>query len=131
MVAYQDHNHEGNSAKYHSGKPCRIKGCKEPAGTAWGALWCFRHNVERMDQIGSTLESMVEKARFSEAVQKAIAQDRQFLYDAYATQHALIIAAGGKITVLPEHWRAKIIYQGTRSPNGKDGPMTYEIGTEK
>ena len=116
MLAYQDPTHEGNSAAHHSGKPCRVKGCKEPAGTAWGAFWCFKHNVERMDRISATLDNMIERARFSEAVAAAIEQDRKFLHDAYATQHALIIAAGGKITVRPEHWRAKIIYQGTYSP---------------
>jgi len=131
MLPYQDPQHEGNSAAHHTGKPCRVRGCKQPAGTAWGALWCFAHNVERMDKISATLESMVDKARFSEAVQTAIAQDRQFLLDAYATHHALIIAAGGKVTVLPEHWRAKITYQGTHSPKGKNGPIVYEIGIER
>lgn len=129
MLAYQDPTHAGNSAAHHNGKPCRVKGCKQPAGTAWGTLWCFEHNVERMDRISATLDNMVEKSRFSESVQKAIEQDQKLLLDAYATQHALIIAAGGKITVLPEHWTAKITYQGTQSPKGKSGPIVYEIGT--
>lgn len=131
MLPYQDPSHRGNSAEYHSGKPCREPGCKEPAGTAWGALWCFKHNVARMDRISASLDGMIEKARFSEAVAEAIRLDRKLLEEAYATQHALIIAAGGKITVQPEHWRAKITYQGTHTPNGKDGPMVYEIGIEK
>lgn len=127
MLAYQDANHAGNSAAHHSGKPCSVKGCKEPAGTAWSAHWCFQHNVERMDRISASLEDAVARAKFSEAVQTAIAQDRAQLLDAYATQHALIIAAGGKITVLPEHWRAEIVYQSTHTPRGKHGPMVYEI----
>ena len=131
MLAYQDPSHDGNSAKHHSGKPCYVKGCKEPAGTAWSAHWCFKHNVERMDRISASLDDAITRARFSEAVQKAIEQDRKHLLDAYATQHALIIAAGGKITVLPEHWKAKINYQSTESPKGKNGPMVYRIGVER
>lgn len=129
LIAYQDPAHRGNSAEYHTGKPCMEKGCKEPAGTAWGKFWCFKHNVARMDRISANLEGMARKAEFSEAVQKAIEQERRMLLDAYATQHALIIAAGGKITVLPEHWKAKVTYQGTHSPKGKNGPMVFEIGT--
>ena len=58
MIAYQDPAHDGNSAKYHSGKPCYTKGCKEPAGTWWSPLWCFKHNVERMDRITKSLEAI-------------------------------------------------------------------------
>lgn len=59
---YQDRSDPLNSARYHTGKPCIEKGCSEPAGTAWSPLWCFRHNVERMDRISGFLTS--ELARY-------------------------------------------------------------------
>lgn len=44
MLPYQDPAHEGNSAKYHTGKPCIMKGCKSPSGTWWGPDWFFCHH---------------------------------------------------------------------------------------
>lgn len=51
LVPCYDPNHEGNSAAYHTGKPCIEKGCERPAGTWWSKVWCFEHNVERMKRI--------------------------------------------------------------------------------
>ncbi len=50
-----DPDHEGNSAKHHTGKNCIEKGCVRPAGTLWSPLWCFNHNVERMRRIDRAL----------------------------------------------------------------------------
>lgn len=61
MFAFEDKNHPGNSPKYHTGKDCITKGCTNPAGTMWSKLWCFEHNVERMNRIGKTLESATGK----------------------------------------------------------------------
>jgi len=58
VIAYQDPNHEGNSPKHHNGKLCIEKGCQNPAGTAWSHLWCFKHNVERMDRINKSLAAI-------------------------------------------------------------------------
>ena len=60
MKAYQDRDHRGNNAKYHTGKPCIEKGCDRPAGTAWSPHWCFEHNVERMDRITKSLDDIVD-----------------------------------------------------------------------
>lgn len=54
MLAYKDPNHEGNSAKYHTGARC-IEGCGRPAGTWWSPLWCFECNVKRMNRISDAL----------------------------------------------------------------------------
>lgn len=43
--------HPGNSPVYYTGKPCRKRGCNNPAGTWWSPDWCFDHNVERLKRI--------------------------------------------------------------------------------
>lgn len=58
MHAYQDPAHEGNGAKYHTGKSCIERGCDRPAGTKWSPLWCFECNVERMNRIDAALEKV-------------------------------------------------------------------------
>lgn len=55
LAAFEDPNHDGNSAKYHTDEPCIVKGCDKPAGTWWSKLWCFEHNVERMKRIDRNL----------------------------------------------------------------------------
>jgi hypothetical protein len=61
LKAYQDPKHPGNSEAHHTGLLCVKKDCWEPAGTHWSHLWCFKHNVERMDRIGAGLEADVGK----------------------------------------------------------------------
>lgn len=51
-----DPSHEGNSARYHTGKPCVESGCTEPAGTGWSPHWCQRHNAERIRRISAGIE---------------------------------------------------------------------------
>lgn len=58
LEAFEDPNHEGNSIKYHSGKPCITPDCERPAGTLWSHLWCFECNVQRMKKITRSLEKM-------------------------------------------------------------------------
>ena len=58
MKPYQDPNHEGNSAKHHTGKPCSVAGCSSPAGTWWGPHWCMQHNIERLDRITKFLDDI-------------------------------------------------------------------------
>lgn len=60
MAGYDDPNHEGNSEKYHTGKKC-IEGCGRPAGTAWGAYWCFECNVKRISRIDRQFEQMINR----------------------------------------------------------------------
>jgi hypothetical protein len=51
MEKYEDPEAEENSEKYWSGKECIVKGCSKPAGTAWSPHWCFKHNVQRLNNI--------------------------------------------------------------------------------
>ena len=37
---------------------CIVAGCMEPAGTWWSTLWCFAHNVERMDRINGQFDKL-------------------------------------------------------------------------
>lgn len=127
MEPAADPNHPGNSAEYHTGKPCIVKGCKAPAGTWWGPHWCQEHNHARLEKIGATLESMVQRAAFSEAVDKATEALRQMLHDAYAETQALVLAAGGRVVVKPEHRNVELSRRSVYTPQGRDGPATYEF----
>ena len=60
MAGYDDPNDEGNSAKYHTGKPC-IDGCGRPAGTAWSPHWCFECNVARINRVTGQLKGIQGK----------------------------------------------------------------------
>ena len=124
VLPYQDPAHDGNSAQYHSGKSCRTKGCKEPAGTWWSPLWCFRHNVERMDNISSTLESMADKARFSELVNKACEDWRRTVGNLLNERNAILRAAGGKVTATKEQHRDSKHWS---HQSHRDGSETYQI----
>lgn len=63
MFPYEDPNHEGNSDKHHTGKECIEPGCSKPAGTWWSPLWCFEHNVERMNRIDRSLKDIADVFR--------------------------------------------------------------------
>ena len=56
---YQDPTDKGNSAKYHTGKPCVEAGCNNAAGTAWSPYWCFECNVKRIDGINKSFDKML------------------------------------------------------------------------
>lgn len=59
---YQDPDDEANKGLFwRTGKPCIEQGCDEPAGTGWSPLWCFKHNVERIDRISRRLEALDEQ----------------------------------------------------------------------
>jgi hypothetical protein len=62
MMPYEDPNNKGNSAKYHTGKPCIEPGCNEPAGTGWGPYWCMKHNAERINRINKSFDDMLAKS---------------------------------------------------------------------
>lgn len=99
MDAYQDPNHQGNSSKYHTGKRCITKGCSNPAGTFWSPAWCFEHNVERMDRIGANLSDAVHRAELKAMVQKETETLRAWAYETHRTMRAMILAAGGTVTI--------------------------------
>lgn len=114
----------GNSAKYHTGKPCSVKGCTEPAGTWWGPSWCQNHNHERLERIGSNLDDIVKRAELRAAVEQETADLRRLLAAAYEEIHGLVVAAGGKITVTTAHRSAKLLAQSRHSH--RDGSETYD-----
>lgn len=61
MKPYKDPDHPGNSAKYHTGKPCCEPGCDRPAGTLWSPYWCFECNVERIERINGQIAEILAK----------------------------------------------------------------------
>lgn len=126
MKPAEDPNHPGNSAEYHTGKPCIVKGCKSPAGTHWGPHWCQQHNAERLARIGANLDDMVRRNELRKAVEDETDSLRKMLHDAFREIRALVVAASGKITVLPEHYEAKIISESVHTPQGRNGPKTYD-----
>lgn len=99
MLNYENRKHEGNSAKYHTGKTCAEKGCEKPAGTFWGPLWCFDHNVERMRRITSALDDAVKRAEIAELVDKQTASLRDWAYEMSKTIRAMVLASGGELTI--------------------------------
>jgi hypothetical protein len=68
LKAFEDPNHEGNGATYHSGKRCHTKGCKAPAGTWWSPHWCFEHNVARIRGIDASLNSIIQSNKLRNMV---------------------------------------------------------------
>lgn len=107
MRPAEDPNHEGNSAKYHTGKPCTVAGCLDPAGTWWGKHWCQRHNAERLARIGGALEDAVSRGKFHEAVDGAVGRLRFMCDRLIAENRALIAAHGGNVTLTDEHYSAE------------------------
>lgn len=124
MKPTEDPHHDGNSAKYHTGKPCIVKGCAEPAGTWWGPSWCMRHNHERLERISANLTDMVKRAELRAAVERETADLRRLLALAYEEIHGLVVAAGGKITVTKAHRKARLLAQSRHS--NRDGSETYD-----
>ena len=56
---FEDPGHEGNGAKYLTGKPCID--CGNPAGTAWSPHWCFECNVKRIKRINAGLQACIDE----------------------------------------------------------------------
>ena len=125
MKPTADPNHDGNSSKYHTGKPCSVKGCAEPAGTWWGPSWCQKHNHERLERIGATLEDMAARAALRAEIERETALLRKIANRALADLRAVVVAVGGRVTVLPEHYSAEIISESVHTPQGRAGPRTY------
>ena len=60
MDAYEDPNHEGNSAKYHTKFLCIEDGCENTAGTKWSPHWCFKCNVKRIKKLDEKMKKMTK-----------------------------------------------------------------------
>lgn len=99
MMNYENPEHDGNSAKWHTGKQCVEKGCKRPAGTWWSPLWCFDHNVKRMRKVSDGLDDAVKRAEIAALIDKETASLRNWAAEMSRTMKAMILASGGKITI--------------------------------
>ena len=64
---YNDPDAEGNGPHHHTGKRCIESGCTQPAGTGWSPLWCFAHNVARMDRISAGLVEAMKRFERTDA----------------------------------------------------------------
>ncbi len=113
VPAYRDASHEGNSAKYHSGKPCVEPGCQREAGTFWSPAWCFEHNVARMDRISASLADAAERAKLAALVHEATKSLRDWAADSNRTIKAMVIAAGGELTIRNEDKNREIVSEST------------------
>ncbi len=129
LKAYADPNHDGNSAKYHTGKSCISKGCKAPAGTWWSPHWCFEHNAERIKRISDTLEEMAQRAAFDAAVSKASDCWHAIMEKQRKTINAMILACGGELKIKMADRDRKIISEGC-SYDHKAGTETWRIYAE-
>ncbi len=129
LKPYADPNHIGNSAKYHTGKPCIERGCKAPSGTRWSPLWCFEHNVKRIDRISSSLEDFVKQAEFSAALDKAVESLHDMLAKEMRLVRTLIVKAGGTVTITPSDLAFKIMSESISYD--KDGTEHWRIWVEK
>lgn len=120
MLAYQNPDHPS----YRGLKTVTCYGCGEKCSkSAWGN-WCHPCNVERMDRITATLETMVERARFDEAVRKAVTDRDGLIEKLLNERNAILRAAGGKVTATKEQHRPSSHWS---HQSHKDGSETYQI----
>lgn len=117
--------HEGNSAKYHTGKACIEKGCEQPAGTWWSPLWCFAHNAARMKRITAGLEDAVQRAQVAEAIEKATASLRSWAFQDRKVINAMVHASGGTLMIQQADLERDVVYEGCSTPG--DGTATYRV----
>jgi hypothetical protein len=123
MMNYENPEHDGNAPKWHTGKQCVEKGCKKPAGTWWSPHWCFDHNVERMKRISAGLNDAAERAKLAELVDKQTAQLRAWAYESHKTIKAMVLAAGGSLTIKNEDKTREIVSESVTCND--DGTTTY------
>lgn len=120
MIAYQDPAH----ASYNGRKTVTCYGCGcKCSKSAWGN-WCHPCNVKRLDQIGATLESMAEKAKFCAAVREAVGLNDRVIENLLNERNAILRAAGGKVTATKEQHRPSSHWS---HQSHKDGSETYQI----
>lgn len=120
MLAYQNPQHPS----YLGRKTVKCYGCGEKcAKSAWGN-WCHPCNVKRMDQISAALDGMEQRAKFDEAVRKAVALNERMFEKLINERNAILRAAGGKVTATKEQHRPS---QHWSHQSHKDGSETYQI----
>jgi hypothetical protein len=125
LLAFEDPSHEGNSAKYHTDKPCIVKGCKKPAGTLWGPHWCFTHNVERMNRITASLTDAVERARVAGMIDKSVKDLREWAHKSRRIALAMVAASGGELTINVADIDRECTHESVNTPG--DGTQTWRV----
>lgn len=125
LLAFENPSHEGNSATYHTGKPCIENGCEAPAGTRWSPLWCFAHNVARMKRITAGLEDAVQRAKVAEMIDKAVDDIRNWAGKNRKVINAMVHASGGTLTIQQADLDRDVVYEGCSTPG--DGTATYRV----
>ena len=70
MERFEDKNYDGNSSKHHTGKPCCIEGCVNPAGTSWSPVFCFECNVKRIKRIDAQFDDE-QRQRWARVYEKS------------------------------------------------------------
>ena len=120
MLAYQNPEHPS----YLGRKTVKCYGCGTKCSkSAWGN-WCHPCNVMRLDQISATLNNMVERAKFCEAVRKAVGNHDALIGRLLNERNAILRAAGGKVTATKEQHRPASHWS---HQTHKDGSETYQI----
>lgn len=120
MIAYQNPEHPS----YHGRKTVKCYGCGVKCSkSAWGN-WCHPCNVKRMDQISATLEGMAARAKFDEAVRKAVALNEDMFTQLMNERNAILRAAGGTVTATKDQHRPSSYWS---HQSHKDGSETYRI----
>ena len=80
--------------------------------------------MKRLDQISSALESMVERAKFDEAVRKAVDINERAYEQLINERNAILRAAGGRVTATKAQHRSSGHWS---HQSHKDGSKTYRI----
>jgi hypothetical protein len=125
LLAFENPAHEGNSAKYHTGEICIEKGCTAPAGTKWSHLWCFEHNVARMNRITAGLNDAVERAKVAEMIDKAVDDIRSWAGKNHKVINAMVHASGGTLKIQQADLEREVVYESCSTPG--DGTATYHV----
>lgn len=120
MIAYQNPGHPS----YHGPKVVKCYGCGAKCSkSAWGD-WCHACNVKRLDRISTSLDGMIERAKFCEAVREAVGNHDGLIEKLLNERNAILRAAGGKVTASKEQHRPSSHWS---HQSHRDGSETYQI----
>ena len=67
---YKDLNDEGYGKMFHTGKPCAVAGCNEPAGTFWSSTLCAKHSKESQAKNEKTFSLIMDVERIENSIKK-------------------------------------------------------------
>lgn len=67
---YKDLNNKGYGRMFHTGKPCAVAGCNEPAGTFWSSKLCAKHSKENTAKNEKTFSLIMNIERIENSLKK-------------------------------------------------------------